>query len=73
MQDKTPDVFEEDDRCCAFCEKGTRVPSGELVICPKKGLVDGRYICGAFSYDPLKREPKRKNTELTCEFIDIDE
>lgn len=39
MQDKTPDVFEEDDRCCAFCEKGTRVPGGELVICPKKDLL----------------------------------
>lgn len=64
------------ERFCAFCEKGTVVPSpdGEPpVICKKKGLVSGRYVCGGFRYDPLKREPKRKETNTGYEPVKIDD
>lgn len=64
------------DRFCAFCEKGTPIPSSDgesLVICSKKGLVSGDYVCGAFIYDPLKRDPKRKNKEIEFEVVDINE
>lgn len=64
------------ERFCAFCEKGTVVPSpdGEpLVICKKKGLVSGRYVCGGFRYDPLKRDPKRKETNKEYEIVSIDD
>jgi hypothetical protein len=71
MQDKKS--IEKEDRLCAFCEKGTPVPGGEFVICPKKGLVDEKFSCRSFSYDPLKREPKRKETDAFCEFVDIDD
>ena len=66
-------TIEKEERLCAFCEKGTPVPGGELVICPKKGLVDERFSCRAFSYDPLKRKPQRKETDVFCEFVDIDD
>ena len=72
MADKKENI----DRFCAFCEKGTPIPStdGEnLVICSKKGLVSGGYVCGAFVYDPLKREPKRKTDEIEFEVVDINE
>lgn len=64
------------DRFCAFCEKGTPIPSSDgenYVICHKKGLVSGNYVCGAFIYDPLKREPKRKENKIEFEVVDINE
>ena len=68
--------FGEDiERVCAFCEKGMPLPGKDgamLVVCPKKGLVDGAYVCGAFRYDPLKREPRRRKTDIEFEAVDID-
>lgn len=64
------------DRFCAYCEIGTPVPSSDgesLVICRKKGLVSAEFVCGAFRYDPLKREPKRKQTDMDFEVVKIDE
>lgn len=61
---------------CGYCEYGTPVPSSDgemLVICPRKGLVSADYVCKAFRYDPLKREPKRKSADAEYEFVKIDE
>ena len=66
-------TIEKEERLCAFCEKGTPVPGGEFVICRKKGLVDERFSCRAFSYDPLKRKPQRKETDVFCEVVNIDD
>ena len=66
-------TIEKEERLCAFCEKGTPVPGGEFVICRKKGLVDERFSCRAFSYDPLKRKPQRKETDVFCELVNIDD
>ena len=66
-------TIEKEERLCALCEKGTPVPGGEFVICRKKGLVDERFSCRAFSYDPLKRKPQRKETDVFCEFVNIDD
>lgn len=66
-------TIEKEEHLCAFCEKGTPVPGGEFVICRKNGLVDERFSCRAFSYDPLKRKPQRKETDVFCEFVNIDD
>ena len=66
-------TIEKEERLCAFCEKGTPVPGGEFVICRKKGLVDERFSCRAFSYDPLKRKPQIKETDVFCEVVNIDD
>lgn len=63
------------EKFCAFCEKGLPLPGKNgktLVVCPKKGLVDGGYVCGLFRYDPLKREPKRRSSGIEFEAVDID-
>lgn len=78
-EDKMTDKMINEDnieRFCAFCEKGTPIPSSErggLVVCRKKGLVGGGYVCSAFRYDPLKREPKRKKNDAEYEVVNIDE
>lgn len=46
-------------KCCAFCEKATPLAGDEYVLCAKKGVVSLTYKCRRFSYDPLKRIPKR--------------
>ncbi len=46
-------------KCCAFCEKATPLAGDEYVLCSKKGVVSLTYKCRRFSYDPLKRVPKR--------------
>lgn len=34
-------------------------PDGENVLCKKHGVVEKEYSCRKFSYDVLKRQPKR--------------
>lgn len=43
---------------CAYCARGKDLGDGTLA-CPKKGVVRGASSCGAFRYDPLKRQPPR--------------
>lgn len=53
-------VFSKDNaEICALCEYGTQLQNVNHVLCRKKGVVMATYKCRKFSYDPLKREPKR--------------
>ena len=63
-------------KCCAFCEKATVLAGDEYMLCSKKGVVALTYKCRRFTYDPLKRVPKRapsliKLDELSEELGDI--
>ena len=44
---------------CENCKHGRLSPDEESVLCIKKGIValDGK--CRRYSYDPLKRKPKK--------------
>ena len=44
---------------CEHCVHGRLSPDEQSVLCIKKGIVaiDGK--CGKYSYDPLKRRPKK--------------
>lgn len=44
---------------CSYCEHGRLSPDGESVLCIKKGVMDKDGFCKKFSYDILKRQPKR--------------
>lgn len=44
---------------CSYCEYGKLSPDGESVLCIKKGVMEKNDFCKKFSYDILKRQPKR--------------
>lgn len=52
-------LFRKDiDRCCAYCAHAGSAGK-ERMICVKRGIVSPQDQCRAFSYDPLKRMPRR--------------
>ncbi len=44
---------------CEYCKHGRLSPDKESVLCIKKGLVAPDGKCMRYSYDPLKRRPKK--------------
>ncbi len=44
---------------CEYCKHGRLSPDEQTVLCIKKGLVAPDGKCRKYSYDPLKRRPKK--------------
>ncbi len=44
---------------CRNCKHGRLSPEGDTVLCMKKGIVDPDDTCRRYSYDPLKRVPRK--------------
>lgn len=44
---------------CSYCAHGKTAPDGETVLCRKNGVVEKDFSCRKFSYDVLKRQPRR--------------
>lgn len=44
---------------CEYCTHGTLAADKKTVLCAKKGVMRYNSSCKKFSYDPLKRQPKR--------------
>ena len=44
---------------CEYCKNGRLSPDEQMVLCIKKGLVAPDGKCRKYSYDPLKRRPKK--------------
>lgn len=44
---------------CEYCKHGRLSPDEESVLCIKKGIVETDGKCRKYSYDPLKRRPKK--------------
>ena len=44
---------------CSYCAHGKSSPDGETVLCIKKGIMEKDAFCKKFSYDVLKRQPRR--------------
>lgn len=63
---------DKSERICAFCEKAARLHDEDVMLCSDKGVVDCRYRCRKFSYDPLKRKVRLKNTVPSLEYVDIE-
>ena len=49
---------------CEYCKNGTPSSDGKKVLCAKVGLLEPDFSCKKFSYDPLKRVPKKSNPPL---------
>ena len=45
---------------CTYCEFGQKAADPRMILCAKKGVVSPYYHCKKFSYDPLRRVPRRK-------------
>jgi len=51
-------LFDDDiDPCCTYCHYGTDLGCGE-VACIKYGIMNASGSCGAFRYEPTKRQPQ---------------
>lgn len=44
---------------CEYCLHGRLSPDGENILCIKRGIMLPYSSCKKYSYDPLKRVPKR--------------
>ncbi len=44
---------------CESCLHGRLSPDEKTVLCVKKGIVEPDGKCRSYSYDPLKRKPKK--------------
>lgn len=44
---------------CVYCSYGRCNIEGDTVFCQKKGIISSHGSCSRFSYDPLKRKPKK--------------
>ena len=47
---------------CEYCKNGRLSPDEKSVLCIKKGIVAPDGKCLSYSYDPLKRRPKKPLT-----------
>ena len=47
-------------KCCKYCKHGTSFNGGEYVFCKKKGRKEPNDKCLSYSYDILKRTPRRQ-------------
>ncbi len=52
---------------CEYCKKGRLSPDEKSVLCLKKGIVAPDGKCISYSYDPLKRRPKKPLTVASAD------
>ena len=45
---------------CEYCEYGNKSSDNAMILCSKKGVVSPFYSCNKFTYNPVKRIPKRR-------------
>ena len=45
------------DPACSYCKFAKPTQSGEMMLCPKKGVVAPYYHCNKYAYSPLRRVP----------------
>lgn len=57
---------------CKNCKYGRLSPDGENVLCVKKGVVEPDGKCRRYSYDPLKRVPRKAPVLMTADPSDFD-
>ena len=68
---KTKIKDSEIERFCKFCQHSSELSDEDTMLCSKKGIVAADYVCKKFTYDPLKREPKRLTKEVKLEFVEL--
>jgi len=68
---KTTTTNTELERFCKFCQHSSELSDEDTMLCSKKGIVSAGFVCKKFTYDPLKREPKRLSKEVKLEFVEL--
>lgn len=64
-------IFRKDiEPFCVYCKMSNSI-NARYCTCTKRGVVEKSYSCRHFTYDPLKREPK-KPALLKTNFSDED-
>ncbi len=61
----------EIERFCRFCQHSSELSDEDTMLCSKKGIVKSDFVCKKFTYDPLKREPKRLSKEVKLEYVEL--
>ena len=56
---------------CAYCTYGMALGFDE-VACSKRGIMSDDARCGAFRYEPTKREPEHSRSITTTEMAEND-
>lgn len=45
---------------CQYCALGSPAQEEGMILCTRNGLVEIEYHCSRYTYDPLRRIPKRQ-------------
>ncbi len=69
MKKNTPDT----ERLCRYCELASPLHDEEQMLCRKRGIVSSGYVCRAFRYDPLKRDPGAPPEAPKLEYISLED
>lgn len=64
-------ISAEIEHFCKFCQYACDLSDEDTVLCEKNGIVSADHVCKKFSYDPLKREPKRLSKEVKLDFVEL--
>ncbi len=59
------------EKYCKFCENARSLSDSDTMLCDKYGVVSSSHKCRRFSYDPMKREPKRLREAPEFEFVPL--
>lgn len=59
------------EKMCCYCEFSAPTFNDDEFICEKKGIIDAKYKCRKFVFDPLKITPKAKKELPETEYIEI--
>ena len=49
---------------CEYCAYGKRTDDYDMIMCPRKGIVSPFFRCRRFTYNPIRREPKRDDSHM---------
>ncbi len=69
MKKNTP----ETERFCRVCEFASPLHDEDQMLCRKRGIVSSGYVCRAFRYDPLKRDPGVPPELPKLEYISLED
>ena len=56
---------------CSYCKYGIALGFGE-VACSKRGIMTDEGECGAFSYEPTKRQPEYARKPVIAKIAEED-
>ena len=59
------------EKYCKYCECASSLSNEDVMLCERYGVVDSAHKCRKFRYDPMKRIPKRLNSEPKLDYVEV--